>query len=144
MKTTKTEAFLYAIAKLSKSDITSISLIKKLQQKGFDEKEIMKVIACLKEKGYLDDRRYAVNFINKYLHTGKKGPILLYYDLRKKGIAKPLCKALIEELYTPEVELEAIKKMKAKDTMGKKKLAMKLKRKGFRLQTIRLFLNSMN
>lgn len=144
MKTTETEAFLYAISKLSKSDITAALLIKKLQQKGFKEIEIKKVVACLKKRGYLDDIRYAVNFINKYLINGKKGPILLYYELRKRGIAKSICKPLIEELYTPEIELEAMKKIDVSDTKEKKKLIIKLKRKGFRLQAILLFLNSIN
>ena len=142
MKITETEALLYAIKQLSRADTTSFQIRKKLEQKGFKKEEIKKVIKYLILKDYLNDRRYAANVINKNIESGKKGPKLLYYELRKKGVQKEICKSLINELYTQETEIKAMKKLNLKMTNEKKKLIEKLRRRGFRLSSILMYANS--
>jgi regulatory protein len=142
MKITETEALLYAIKQLSRADNTSFQIRKKLEQKGFKKEEIKKVIKYLILKDYLNDRRYAANVINKNIESGKKGPKLLYYELRKKGVQKEICKSLINELYTQETEIKAMKKLNLKMTNEKKKLIEKLRRRGFRLSSILMYANS--
>ncbi len=67
MKVYESKAFLYAINKLSKSDTTSLLLKRKLLEKGFSKEDITKVINYLIKKGYIDDNRYDINYINKFI-----------------------------------------------------------------------------
>ncbi|OGF58422.1 MAG: hypothetical protein A2Y62_04095 [Candidatus Fischerbacteria bacterium RBG_13_37_8] len=146
MHITESEAFLYALKKISRADTTAYLLHKALRQKGFPEEEIEELVRYFASISYLNDERYATNYIMKHVAKAKKGPRLLYYELRSRGIEKELCKILITTLYTPEQEMTAIQNIIKKDKGKTKqmKLVARLERRGFRHSTIKACLHNLH
>lgn len=144
MHITESEAYSYALKKISRADTTAYLLYKALREKGFPKEEIEELVRFFTSKGYLNDERYATNYIMKHVAKVKKGPRLLYYELRSRGIEKELCKILITTLYTPEQEMAAIQNIMKKDKGKTKQMIFvaRLERRGFRHSTIKACLHN--
>lgn len=68
-----------------------------LLQKGFDGYLIQSVLETMKQQGYLDDRKYAVNWIRER-QTGKKlGIHRLKQELKNKGVPSVYIEEAINE-----------------------------------------------
>jgi len=139
MKAQDDKAINFAIKKLSYCDLTEYKLRAALKRKGFEEKEINNALSFLIEKNYINDERFAFNFINKCLREGKKGPKAILYELRKKGVKKNLSLIMIKQLIPEEKEIELINKLisKEKEKSDHCKIINKLLRKGFGKNAIR-------
>ncbi len=139
MKVQDDKAINFAIKKLSYCDLTEYKLRTALKRKGFEEKEINNAINFLIEKNYINDERFAFNFINKCLREGKKGPKAILYELQKRGIEKNLSLILVKQLISEEKEIEIINKLisKEKERSNHHKIINKLLRKGFRKNAIK-------
>jgi len=86
------KAYDYAVFLLSLKLRTIGEVIKKMQQRGYNESVIEKTIERLKEQKYLDDKRYAEIFLENlkaYKHFG-------YYGIKKKFMEKKVPAKLID------------------------------------------------
>lgn len=125
---------------------TERQLRDKLQQGGYSEEIIQEAIAYVKSFGYIDDRRYAQDFIS--YHMENKSRKRMKKDLMAKGIRREIIQEVMEcmedEGEVPD-EIAMIKELLRKKNYDsqtatnkeKQKLSAFLYRKGFQPDTIR-------
>ena len=131
---------------LQSKDYTRKQLEDKLEQGEYPEECIKEAIAYVESYGYIDDRRYARDFIEYNLRNKSKKRIET--DLMRKGIAQDvICRAFgeLEDLGVEQDELamacELLNKKKYCANMAtiqeQQKMYGFLYRKGFQPDTIR-------
>jgi regulatory protein len=129
-------------------------LKKKLRQKGFRESLIDQAVSSLREKGYLNDAEFSLDFAQHLLRTRHYGVIRIVEELRKKGIPAGIIRDTINSL-KGEVDEKAmvINVLEARlrgsdyirmDEKGKRRIIQYLSRKGFHLNIIYEVLKSRN
>lgn len=130
-----------ALALLQRSDQSECKLRQKLARFEYPEDIIEKTIAYVYSYHYLDDKRYAGNYIR--CQSATKSQRQMVNELRQKGIKKEDIEAALEEqpLDDRAALHHAIQK-KAKDLESlsygeRQKIAAYLYRKGFRKEDIR-------
>ncbi len=123
---------------LEKMDRTEEQLRVKLRQGYYPEDVIEDAIGYVKGYHYLDDLRYAQNYVRS--HRGKKSRRMLQMELQKRGVAKEWIQQALEEEYEQENEQEQILKWIRKkdyssdtaDLKEKQRMYQFLLRRGFR------------
>lgn len=122
---------------LEKMDRTEAQLREKLKQGFYPEDIVEEAIAYVKGFRYLDDARYAGNYVRG--QKEKKSQRRIQMDLMGKGIKKELIAQALEEEYQKGQEQELILKWAEKknysssqaDLKEKQKMYQFLLRKGF-------------
>ncbi len=123
---------------LEKMDRTEEQLRVKLRQGCYPEDVIEDAIGYVKGYHYLDDLRYAQNYVRS--HREKKSRRMLQLELQKRGVAKEWIQQALEEEYEQENEQEQILKWIRKkdyssdtaDLKEKQRMYQFLLRRGFR------------
>ena len=136
-------ARLRAMHLLEDMDRTEAGLREKLRQGEYPEEVTEKAIAYVRSFGYLNDARYAENFILSRQDTKSRREIEAL--LIKKGVAREIIDQAFSVCYTENGELEAVRKILRKkrfdpdsaDSLQMQKIYGYLARKGFRYETIR-------
>ena len=123
---------------------TEHQLREKLKKGLYSEEVIDEAVTYLKSFHYIDDRRYAKDYITYYAESRSRGRI--EQDLLKKGISKELIKVVYEEELLGELpdEMILIEKLLEKkkydkdraDYAQRQKIGAFLYRKGFSLDKI--------
>lgn len=129
---------------LLRQDRTEKELSERLYRAGFSEKAAAAAIAYVSSFGYLDDLRYASNYL--FYHKGHQSKKEIRFKLLNKGVPKDIIAQAMEE-YAPEDEYEALrsqlgKRLKGKtvrelETKDKNKIIAYLSRKGYGIAAIR-------
>lgn len=122
---------------LEKGDKTEYQLRDKLKRNQYPEEAIEDAISYVKNYHYIDDLRYARNYIE--YHQKEKSRQRLKTDLMRKGIKKEWIEQALEEMFLKD-ETEQIAKWLEKKKFDEKKEDPKeyrriyqfLLRKGFR------------
>lgn len=130
---------------LKRSDKTESELRMKLKQGYFPSEAIELAIEYVKSYGYLNDERYALNYIRMKKNSKSKNAII--YELSIKGISKEVINLYMEEEFSYEDEEEAIKKLIYKKTKNpeelpiekKQKIIASICRKGFSYEKVKKF-----
>lgn len=122
---------------LERQDRTEKQLYDKLKQNGYPESCIEEAVSYVKSYHYIDDLRYARNYIR--YHQEKKSLQRLKMDLMRKGVSKEVIEAAIEEeyLFDEKCKIREIleKKHYSNETMdenAKRKIYQFLLRRGFK------------
>ena len=137
---------LRAMNLLQKKDYTENQLRNKLAEGLYPCELIDDTISYVKMYKYLDDDRYARDYITYHVTTRSRNRIV--QDLIKKGISKEKILPILDEIYSEEsgdVELEQVRALLDKkhydpemyDFKEKQKLMAFLVRRGFQMSTIR-------
>ena len=137
---------LRAMNLLQKKDYTEKQLRDKLSEGLYPRDIIDDAIDYVKSYHYLDDERYARDYITYHMSVRSKNRII--QDLSGKGISKDIFMPIVEELYVEEdsdVELDQIKRLLSKkhydpeqtEYKEKQKIMAFLLRKGFQMSDIR-------
>ena len=87
---------------LQSRDYTRKQLEDKLRQGDYPQKCIEEAVAYVESYGYIDDRRYARDFIEYHIQT--KSRTRIETDLMRKGIAKDVIREAFDELVNMGVE----------------------------------------
>ena len=121
-------------------------LRQKLRQKGFQDSIVNEIISSLKEKGYVNDADFALNFSRYLLRTRHYGLIRIAEELRKKGVppgnVRDAVHVLRREIDEREMVVASLEgKLRGNDISRmdekwKKRIVQYLYRKGFPLDTI--------
>lgn len=132
---------------LESSDKTENDLRIKLRQGTYPETIIDDVIEKLRNYGYIDDDRYALNYIQYYIKSKSRKRIA--YDLNKKGVKKEVIDMAFEKYIEKHDEIEEMQKkiivkefqkrkfdFSVKDISVLNKIIQSLMRKGFRYEDI--------
>lgn len=122
---------------LEKMDRTEEQLRTKLRQGYYPEDVIEDAIGYVKGYHYLDDLRYAQNYVRS--HKEKKSRRMVQMELQKRGVAKEWILQALEEEYEQESEQEQILRWIQKkdyssetaDLKEKQRMYQFLLRKGF-------------
>jgi regulatory protein len=132
-----------ALALLKVMDRTEQELIYKLKQAHFTDTIIEAAIYYVKTYHYIDDSRYAANYIRAKMNSKSKRQ--LQTELIKKGIEKEIMeKAFLDEYNDEDSAIQKAIQKKNVDIMSlskeeKLKLSSYLYRKGFKLDLIRKY-----
>ena len=133
-----------AIAILKFMDRTEQELVTKLKQADYPDNVITSVIEYVKEYHYIDDARYAVDYIR--FKKDSKSRRQLHTDLMQKGIEKENIEKAFYEEYNDEdnaIQKAIAKKSKNWGDLNKEeklKLSAYLFRKGYQLDLIKKYL----
>lgn len=145
-------AKLRAMHLLEDMDRTEAALREKLTQGLYPQEAVDKAIDYVKSFGYLNDARYAENFVRS--RQGSKSRREIWALLMQKGVAPELAEAAFEECYSgkEDEEQEAIRRIlkkrkydpEASDEAKMQKIYGYLARKGFRYDTVRQVIQNYN
>ncbi len=133
-----------ALAILKFMDRTEQELIFKLKQADYTDLVISDVITYVKDHHYIDDERYAFNYVRYRKDSKSKRQI--YAELIRKGIEKENIEQAFGEEYDSEenaIQKAIGKKAKEVSNMSpeeKTKLTASLYRKGFQLDLIKKYI----
>ncbi len=135
-------AKLRALHLMNVMDRTEKGLRQKLRDNHYPEEVIEKAITYVKSYGYVEDERYANQFIqNRKL---KKSRRELECEMLKKGLSRDVVSCMLETQYDKEDEVETVRRIAEKkgyregmEDVEKKKIFDFLVRKGFSYDTIR-------
>ncbi len=94
---TKSSAYRY----LGNRNHSSYELRTKLIKKGYQKSIIENVIEDLREKGYIDDHKFAEYFVKNRIEKKKEGIVKINSELRKKGISNDIIVKIINN-YTDD------------------------------------------
>lgn len=103
------QAIIYSQKLLSQYQRTVFEIQEKLKNKNYSPNIIKQVIKYLENKDYLNDKNYAISFLEFELKNRPCGKFLCYKKLVKKGIPKNLASQILDENYPEEKELELAK-----------------------------------
>jgi regulatory protein len=132
-----------AVSMLSKSQHSAKMLCDKLEQKGYEEQSVQEAISYLKERNFIDDKKYSQNRAELLVKKGKS-PALITLELKECGIDDAIIAQTIESIksqITPQEQIQSIinKKFKNADLSGESnfiKAAQYLTRRGFSQEDI--------
>jgi regulatory protein len=143
----------FAYRALARRGHTRRELEEKLQRCGFETQTVLSVLQELEADHYLDDRAFALAWVQKMMGQRFLGPLALQRGLESKGIDREIIRDILEKLYSGTAELQlALKAMKrrlAKVKGGKAKvlernMAGYLGRRGFTSETIEKLIKRQN
>ncbi|AKL97874.1 regulatory protein RecX [Endomicrobium proavitum] len=132
-----------ALNLISRSSYSSKTLCDKLLQKGYELENAKAAVARLKELGYINDDKYALEY-TKYLLSKGKGEFAIKAALAEKGASKEQISNALELTKTEEEPFERIikimktrfKNFDAKDQNEIRRAASFFLRRGFTSQDI--------
>jgi SOS response regulatory protein OraA/RecX len=127
---------------------------KRLLAKHFTNEDVEKTIVECKKHGYLDDNKFAIAVCDSMLVSKTVGRRVFRQKLSSYGLSAVTIEATINDLITPEKELELAKKAfmkKKKQLLGSKidkklwygKIGQFLAGKGFGIDTISVVLEQL-
>lgn len=78
-----------------------------LERRSPDKDAVSQALARLREQGYLDDARYALEFTRQHSSARRQGRFRIARELRKRGVADRYIDAALDAVFaeTPEAEL---------------------------------------
>ena len=145
-------AYAAAVGYLARRSHSRQELKNKLFRKGFPGREIYQALDRLEELGYVDDRKFAVEFARYRLRQSPRGKRLLTMELVQRGVARDIIEDVLPEAFEefPEDNLVADLVTKWRRTRGDDyarndiaKLAQSLARKGFNWDAIRRHIDAL-
>ena len=101
-------AFAAAVKILSMRDYTAFELYNKLSDKGCSEHLAAAAVAECQKMGYIDDYRYAEDYITVHQRVNLRGPLSCRRELLNKGVAAEAVSLALEEFYPSEREAEVL------------------------------------
>lgn len=132
---------------LVRRDYSEAELRRKLREKGFNEMFAEEGIAYVRSYRYLDDERYARQYIESRKRTNSRK--MMTYKLREKGVADSVIQSVLEDVCWDDAEgirceirkrFYSMNKLSEISEKEKQKLYQSLMRKGYDYQDIRYVL----
>lgn len=106
----KNEVMLKALDFISYKARTSQETRIKLRKAGYDENLIEKTLEQLSETGLLNDKEYAVQWVEDRQYLKPRSRRMLTYELRKKGISDEMIQSAVENVDDYQSALEIAEK----------------------------------
>ncbi|MEH0021088.1 MAG: regulatory protein RecX [Desulfobacter sp.] len=102
-------AFNLALRYLARRSKTILEMKRYLEGKDVDAQVTQTVLEKLIQSKYLDDRAFAIQFIENRLRYNPKSTYALGYELRQKGIGATLADELLAEYDDTRLALKAVR-----------------------------------
>lgn len=136
----------YAVDLLSRRDHAEAELVRKLRRTVDDEEEIARIVARLRELGYLDDRRLAARIVEAALSGGRMAGARLRLELQRRGIPRAIADEALQAAAGDYDERDAVTALLSRkfprfatdggDPREKRRIVGWLQRRGFSLSAI--------
>jgi regulatory protein len=130
-----------ALDLLARAPHTTFSLRMKMHKRNFESRAVEEVLQFLKRQEYLDDRRYAENWLRSRIERRPEGRAALIAGLLRKGVPREIAEGSVNRYLTPALEREnafrALEKLKRSGETDPAKLRRKLRARGFPFPLIR-------
>ncbi|WP_236685608.1 regulatory protein RecX [Geobacter pickeringii] len=136
----------HAVDLLSRRDHAEAELARKLRRTVDDEEEIARIVARLRELGYLDDRRLAVRIVEAALAGGRMAGARLRLELQRRGIPRAIADEVLHAAAGDYDERGAVTALLSRkfprfaaeggDPREKRRIVGWLQRRGFSLSAI--------
>lgn len=130
---------------------TEAEVRRKLRRKDYATPIVDSVIARLHELNYLDDARYAEQYVERRFASKGYGPVRIRQELYKRGLDRSLAETAVDDFFTDDRALDAAREKAEKrwpriareDDPRKRrdKLYRYLKRRGYTYDTIRVVID---
>ena len=131
------EGYYKAIKFISFKMRSEKEVYQKLNSLEIDKKSIGKIIAKLREEGYIDNKKYARAFILDEVNLSLKGPKKIEMELKKKGISESTIqnelKQVDDDIFKKNAQKYIDKKVKINKSGSLVRLQLKLKSDLFNL-----------
>lgn len=101
----------YALKLLGQRSYSEKKLAEKLRLREVEPEEIQRVVSKLKELGFLDDLRFAKNYVESAQNIRLAGHRKIYWQMIKKDIPKDIAEQAIEAVYSKDDEVQAIRRL---------------------------------
>jgi regulatory protein len=132
-------AYSYAIALLSRRELTAFELRERLLRKAIPEQEADEAITRLRADGTLNDRRAAVAIARTHALVKARGRLRIARELQARGVPEDIARAALDEVFgelsEPELLERALRKRlrtgRIKDQAQFRRLYAYLVRLGF-------------
>ncbi|WP_028972739.1 regulatory protein RecX [Spirochaeta cellobiosiphila] len=142
------EIYNRAIDLLARREESRKTLMLKLMKRNYEILNIEPILDKLEDKGYLNNRRYAEEWVRTRLIKTAEAPNVLISSLVVRGISEAIAREVVNDAVNAigyEVLLEkAAKKVLKKSTITKDKFIAALVRKGFSLSSIKSYIYELN
>jgi regulatory protein len=100
---------------------TSSELRDRLQRRGYTAAIIDEVLRQLEAEGYIDDRKFALDWARYRLQTKPLGRRRLAWELQRRGVPSELLKEVLREIYS-EFDEVTLAEQAARKRLGSKEL----------------------
>lgn len=125
-------------------------VFEKAIKKGMSKRDVVNLIACLKQEGYLNEHRFAAIFATSKLHQNKWGPEKITWELLQHGVDRAVIHEALQTIHEDEFVQTAFKLIRKKIQQWKhlseweqeQKLKQFLHGKGYSMNIINQALNS--
>lgn len=136
------KAYLCALGYLARRDHSETELRRKLAQKGFSEERIGRAIDRVRECGYIDDRRFAENWIRSQSRFRPRSARMLRYELKLKGVSDPVISESLAGVDDEQAAFDCAEKYSRRlagldQPVFRNRLGAYLARRGFSYETVR-------
>ncbi len=112
------EALASALRLLARRDFSGAELTARLQARGVAAPYAEETVARLREKGLLDDRRFARQFAESAIRQGRGYGVRLRLDLTRRGVAAEIIDEVLASLAVEYDEMETLSALLAKKFAG--------------------------
>jgi len=134
-------AFQIAMKFLSHRERTEAEISAHLSRHGVPQTLIAEIITHLSESGFINDKRFAAQWIENRAEFRPRGRRALAYELKRKGIAQDTIEDVLENIDEDELAYQTAQKYQKKIPASnwldfRKKLYAHLARRGFSYTTI--------
>lgn len=142
-----------AVRLLAVRDRTEHELKDRLQRAGFTDETITEAVAWCHRLGYIDDGRFARQWVEYRMLHSQSGHRRLRVELRQKGVDETVIDSVLSEMLPPEreqqlcIEAAARRARRYRDQpadVRERRLTSFLARRGFSYDTIRLALTQVD
>lgn len=141
-----------ALNLLSRRDHSKKELKYKLIKRGFSAEKIEDILQELINDGYLNDKKFAEEWIKNRINKKPRGKNLIKAELLEKGVDKKIIETKLNNLLDPDKEKQMaeiltdkwLNKRNCKNKETKEKLYRYLKNKGFNDEIIRKIITDIN
>lgn len=104
-----------AVRYLSYRERSAAEIRRRLRRDDYPSVVIEDVVHYLEESGFVDDRKYALNYTEGRFRSRGYGPIRIRADLRRRGVNRGAIDAAIDQVYSARDEvLEKAREMGSK------------------------------
>ena len=130
-----------ALDLLGRAPHSVFSLRIKLLRRGYDSRIVGEVLESFRDRGFLNDKTYAENWLRSRSERRPEGRAVLIAGLLRKGVAREIAEEVLNQYCTPELEREnavrALEKLKRSGETDPDRLKGKLRARGFPYPLIR-------
>ena len=141
------EAERKALSLISRVSHSIQGLQNKLKQRGFSDGAIRHAVDRLKNLDYLNDRKFAEEWVRSRIERHPEGKYVLLAGLLSRGIDREIAEDCISRLISEEVELDCARRFLTKSSikeqepgLTERSISKKLLSRGFPRRIIRLLL----